>query len=147
MGIRQAKAGQWREAAAMALRLWPSHEQEELEREVQQLLQNPDAAVFLLYDQNVPAGFAQCGIRRDYVEGSSGSPVGYLEGIFVTPEYRRRGFAKALLRECERWCRQKGCLEMGSDCALENRESQQFHLSGGFSEAGRIICFIKNLGE
>ena len=62
MGIRQAKAGQWREAAAMALRLWPSHEQKELEREFQQLLQNPDAAVFLLYDQNVPAGFAHGGI-------------------------------------------------------------------------------------
>ena len=36
---------------------------------------------------------------------------------------------------------------MGSDCALENRESRQFHLHSGFLEAGRIICFIKDLED
>ena len=30
-----------------------------------------------------PAGFAQCQLRRDYVEGTKTSPVGYPEGIFV----------------------------------------------------------------
>ena len=34
-------------------------------------------------------GFAQCGLRRDYVEGTDSSPVGYLEGIFIKEEYRK----------------------------------------------------------
>lgn len=66
---------------------------------------------------------------------------------FVLTGYRVRGLAKALLAECEKWSRQKGCREMGSDCALENRESRQFHLHSGFLEAGRIICFIKDLED
>ena len=36
----------------------------------------------------MPIGFAQCTLRNDYVEGSSSSPVGYLEGIYVKDEYR-----------------------------------------------------------
>ena len=35
------------------------------------------------------SGFAQCGLRFDYVEGTDSSPVGYLEGIFVLEEYKR----------------------------------------------------------
>ena len=145
MEIRRAKTNQWQETAAIARMLWPSHEKEELEQEFRVLLHNPDTAVFLVYQGDVLAGFAQCGLRWDYVEGSSSSPVGYLEGIFVLPSYRGQGLAKALLAECEKWSRQKGCSEMGSDCALENRESWHFHLHSGFLEAGRIICFIKDL--
>ena len=40
------------------------------------------------------SGFAQCGLRFDYVEGTDSSPVGYLEGIFVLEEYKKRGYAK-----------------------------------------------------
>lgn len=94
MDIRRAKADQWGEAASMALLLWPSHPKEELEQEFQALLQNPDAAVFFAYEGNVLAGFAQCGLRRDYVEGSSTSPTGYLEGIFVLTGYREGAWQK-----------------------------------------------------
>ena len=99
MEIRRAKTNQWQETAAIARMLWPSHEREELEQEFRVLLQNPDSAVFLVYQGDVLAGFAQCGLRWDYVEGSSSSPVGYLEGIFVLPSYRGQGLAKALLAE------------------------------------------------
>ncbi|MDD3192523.1 MAG: GNAT family N-acetyltransferase [Oscillospiraceae bacterium] len=145
MKIEQAKQDQWKEAAALALQLWPDHQAKPLEEEFRVLLQDPDAAVFLAYREERPVGFAQCGIRRDYVEGSSGSPVGYLEGIYMEPPCRGQGGSKALLAACEGWCREKGCREMGSDCALENKESRGFHLHSGFLEAGRIICFIKDL--
>ena len=32
-----------------------------------------------------------------------------------------------------------------SDCELSNEGSLRFHLATGFQEAGRIICFIKQL--
>ena len=39
-------------------------------------------------------------IRTDHVPGSNfGSPVGYLEGIYVTPAFRRQGIATKLFSE------------------------------------------------
>lgn len=137
MEIRHAEKNQWREAAGLALLLWPSHQKEELEREFQALLQDPQAAVFLAWQGEEAVGFAQCSLRQDYVEGSASSPVGYLEGIYVRPDYRHRGLARALLSRCEDWSREKGCREMGSDCSLENLDSQRFHLRSGFDEAGQ----------
>jgi len=90
-------------------------------------------------------GFAQCQLRTDYVEGTDSSPVGYLEGIFVENEYRKLGYAKELLSECEKWAKEKGCTEFASDCELVNEESLHFHLSMGFEEANRIICFRKGI--
>lgn len=88
-------------------------------------------------------GFAQCQLRRDYVEGAQSSPVGYLEGIYIRPPYRGQGWARSLLRECEGWAASKGCREFASDCELDNLASQAFHLHAGFAEAGRVVCFIK----
>ena len=89
--------------------------------------------------------FAQCQLRRDYVEGTETSPVGYLEGIYVREDFRRRGVARELLAACEQWARKQGCREFASDCELTNRESERFHRALGFGEAGRISCFVKKL--
>lgn len=90
-------------------------------------------------------GFAQCQLRRDYVEGTESSPVGYLEGIFVAEEYRHQGVARKLLAACEIWAKEQGCTEFASDCELANTASLRFHLNVGFQEANRIICFTKKL--
>ena len=129
----------------LASRLWPHHTAVEMEAEMAELLKLDDAAAFLAYDAETAVGFAQCSLRHDYVEGTSGSPVGYLEGIYVTEPCRRKGVAKALLNACEDWARAKGCTEFASDCELDNSESLCFHLNMGFQEANRIICFAKKL--
>ena len=85
-------------AAALAQLLRPGHAQAELEQELAGYLQGPEGAVFLAREDGADVGFAQCGLRRDYVEGTHTSPVGYLEGVFVQEEYRGRGVATALLR-------------------------------------------------
>lgn len=102
-------------------------------------------ALFLLIINGTIEGFAQCGLRHDYVEGTNSSPVGYLEGIFVKEEYRKQGFAKQLLNYCEKWTKEKGCSEFASDCELNNEISRQFHINLGFDEANRIICFKKKI--
>lgn len=73
-------------AAALAQLLWPGHAQAELEQELAGYLQGPEGAVFLAREDGADVGFAQCGLRRDYVEGTHTSPVGYLEGVFVQEE-------------------------------------------------------------
>lgn len=134
-------------AARLALALWPEHTFAELEAELEELIHNEDAAVFLALQNNDPIGFAQCQLRRDYVEGTESSPVGYLEGIYVADIFRKTGIARSLLAACEQWAKHKGCFEFASDCELTNQESLNFHLAVGFEEANRIICFTKELGH
>ena len=133
------------QAAALAEALWPGHAPGELTEEFIALCAQKDAAVFLAYADDLPCGFAQCGLRQDYVEGTSSSPVGYLEGVYVLPEQRNRGIARLLVAQCEDWARKKGCSEFASDCELTNTQSLAFHLHTGFTEANRIICFTKTL--
>ena len=129
----------------LSCRLWPHHTAEEMIAEYRGGITNPDAAFFLAYAEETAIGFAQCQLRHDYVEGTSSSPVGYLEGIYVLPDHRHERVAKQLLKECERWAKSKGCSEFASDCELTNTESLQFHLNVGFEEANRIICFTKRI--
>ena len=109
------------------------------------MLKSDEAACFIAYESDVSVGFAQCQLRHDYVEGTTTSPVGYLEGIYVMPEYQNHGLAKQLLGACESWAREKGCTEFASDCELSNDAGFSFHLSMGFTEVNRIICFRKTL--
>ena len=143
--ICKATLSEARAVAELAVRMWTSHTAGELAEEFEGLLSRDDAAVFLLKTEGKTVGFAQCQLRHDYVEGTETSPVGYLEGVFVTPDHRKQGHARALVAACEDWARQQGCREFASDCELANTQSLAFHLASGFREAGRIICFTKNL--
>ncbi len=131
--------------ADLAMHMWTDHVLKDLTEEFRQLAMNDDAVCFIKYVYDKPIAFAQCQLRHDYVEGAESSPVGYLEGIFVSEEYRKHGYAAELLSECEKWAREKGCTEFASDCEIGNADSIQFHLSLGFEEANRIICFRKDL--
>ena len=143
--IKKASVSDLPVLCALALQLWPEHTMEDLHNEFKETIQNNTAQFFLLYEQDEAIGFAQCGLRRDYVEGTESSPVGYLEGIYVKDAHRRRGCARQLLAACEGWAKEQGCIEFASDCELGNTMSLQFHLGTGFTEANRIICFTKKL--
>lgn len=143
--IRKAAINDAKLLAMLAVQMWKSHTVTELENSFAELIVKDDVACFLRYEDNRAVAFAKCGLRYDYVEGTDTSPVGYLEGVFVTKEYRQQGIAKELLLECEKWAKEKGCSEFASDCELDNEESLKFHIAVGFCEANRIICFNKRL--
>lgn len=143
--IVKASTNEVETVAQLALQLWTEHSPYELCEEFSTLFTRKDAAVFLACVENESVGFAQCQLRYDYVEGTDSSPVGYLEGIFVKPEFRKRGIAKNLLNMCQVWAKERGCTEFASDCELTNIDSLRFHLQVGFEEANRIICFTKKL--
>ena len=142
--VEKPEASELPAVAELAARMW-DHPAEELEAEFAVLLDDPEAALFTAKHNDEIIAFAQCQLRHDYVEGTSTSPVGYLEGIYVDEAHRHRGVAAALLRACEAWAKEKGCAEFASDCELDNRDSLRFHLAVGFEEANRIICFTKRL--
>ena len=145
MILRKAEIKDLAILAELACQLWPDHTIDEMRAEYADMIAKPDAAFFLAYVQETAVGFAQCQLRCDYVEGTDSSPVGYLEGIYVTESYRHHGIAKRLLHACEVWAKEQGCTEFASDCELDNMQSLQFHLNVGFEEANRIICFTKKL--
>lgn len=131
--------------AELAAKVWPSATVDILVEEFKVFLSSEDSATYLYIIDNTAVGFAQCQLRRDYVEGTETSPVGYLEGVYVESGYRKKGYAKALVEACENWAKSKGCSEFASDCELHNTDSLAFHLRSGFTEANRIICFTKKL--
>ena len=143
--VRNATTSESRVLAEMAIQIWDSNTIDKLETEIIETLNDEQSAFFIKYVNNVPVGFAQCGLRTDYVEGTESSPVGYLEGIFVREDYRNNGYAKEMLFTCEMWAKNMGCTEFASDCELDNIDSLKFHIAMGFDEANRIICFKKRI--
>ena len=131
--------------ASLAVLMWNSHSVSELMAEFSGIISNDKSQFFLKYETDIPIGFAQCQLRYDYVEGTTTTPVGYLEGIFIKDCYRNKGHAKELLSECEAWAKENGCKEFASDCEINNINSFQFHKAMNFTEANRIICFTKKL--
>ena len=143
--VRKAILADAATIANLAIKMWTSTTVDVLTEEFLDSLVGLDSATYLYIINNTPIGFAQCQLRRDYVEGTETSPVGYLEGVYVEPGYRKLGYGKALIKACEDWAREKGCSEFASDCELHNTDSYAFHLRSGFTEANRIICFTKKL--
>lgn len=144
MNIRQATADDSRVLAGIACQLYQATPAE-LVDEFAALAASSEAACFLACEGDVSVGFAQCQLRHDYVEGTSTSPVGFLEGVWVHPAHRRYGVARQLVEACQQWALQAGCSEFASDCEIDNADSLAFHLSLGFAEAGRTIWFHKRL--
>ena len=119
--------------AALAIQMWQDHDPDDLKEEFLDLIKCEYSACFLKYIGDIPIAFAQCQLRNDYVEGTDSSPVGYLEGIFVTEEYRKNGFAAELLAECEKWAKELGFRRT----VLESRDNKiDFYLQMGYEIRG-----------
>lgn len=98
--IKRATVNEAQLVAGLAIQMWDEHSAHDLEGEFVEYMNN-GGAVFLAWNDGTPIGFAQCGFRHDYVEGTETSPVGYLEGVFVEAAYRRHGVAKELVSACQ----------------------------------------------
>ncbi len=89
-------------------------------------------------------GFAEYN-QREFANGCVSQPVPFLEGIWVQPEHRREGIAKALLAHLEGVARSQGFHEFGSDVLIDNLSSIEMHESLGFEETERVVYFRKEI--
>ena len=101
---------------------------------------------YLYYDDNDCVGLLSLSLRNDYVEGTTTSPVAYIEGIYVGSTHRNRGIARELIDFAKEWAIENECTELASDCEMDNLDSYKFHKSIGFEEVNKIICFKMDLG-
>lgn len=128
--------------------LWSDVDADENKRDLAEIKEDPARnAVFVaaLPDGEL-VGFVEAALRK-WAEGCSTSPVGYIEGWYVQPEHRRAGVGGRLIEAAEDWARARGCTEMGSDAELWNEVSHAAHRALGYTEATRLLCFSKPIGE
>lgn len=131
----------------MRLALWPDATAGEHRDYMVLSLAQPERYLQLvIYDEHRhPLGFIEGSIRTDYVNGTASSPVGFVEGVYVVPAWRRRGIARQLFAAIGDWSRARGCSELASDALLDNETSQHAHRALGFREAERVVYFVKPL--
>jgi aminoglycoside 6'-N-acetyltransferase I len=91
-------------------------------------------------------GFIEASLRP-CAEGCTTQPVGYIEGIYVQPTFRRRGIARSLVAAVERWAASRGCVEFASDCHHDNEASIRLHLNLGFAIAKRLVHFRRAISN
>jgi aminoglycoside 6'-N-acetyltransferase I len=125
--------------------LWAGEEHAELAREIVGLAARKDFAAFgAMTRDGRCVGFVEVG-ARDYAEGCTTSPVGYVEGLWVDEDMRRQGVARRLMETAADWSRSRGYREMASDTNLDNTVSQEMHARLGFTETDRIVTFLMKL--
>lgn len=131
----------------LRLALWPDATAEEHRGYMAISLAQPERFLQLMvYDERrQPIGFIEGSIRGDYVNGTESSPVGFVEGVYVVPSWRRRGIARQLFAAIGDWAKALGCRELASDALLENQPSQRAHLAMGFRETERVVYFTRIL--
>jgi aminoglycoside 6'-N-acetyltransferase I len=129
------------------LALWPDASADDHRAYMAIALAQPERFLqLMLYDaQKRPVGFIEGSIRLDYVNGTETSPVGFVEGVYVEPTWRRKGIARQLFAAIGDWAKARGCRELASDALLENEASQRAHRALGFRETERVVYFTKPL--
>jgi aminoglycoside 6'-N-acetyltransferase I len=128
----------------MRKRLWPEVTDADNVSETAELLGDARWAVFVCEAQEGLVGFVEARLR-EYAEGCSTSPVGFIEGWYVESEARGAGVGRSLVEAAEAWARSGGCTEMASDSLATNVDGHRAHEALGYTEVERLVCFRKSL--
>lgn len=144
MNIVRVTQDDFEEWLNLALELWTDYSTEEMQVSLTEILHSPrQSAVLVRTEAGKAIAFMNLSLRSDYVPGATQSPVAFVEGIYVKPEYQKQGVGKALIQYAEQWAQAQGCVELASDALLENTVSHAFHKQVGFQEVERLVAFIK----
>lgn len=126
--------------------LWDESSDDEHRMEMLDIYDHHETQLVLVAetDDGNLVGFLEASIRP-FVEDCHSDHVGYLEGWFVEPQYRKRGIGRHLVSEAENWARKKGCTEMASDSEIGNDLSLAAHQNLGYEETSRLVHLRKDL--
>lgn len=142
--VRRAQADDWSDWATLRLELWPDSETDMVD--LLELIEGEGNTCLLAFDAAGQAvGLAEASLRHDYVNGTSTSPVGFLEGWYVRDLARNQGIGRGLIEAVGRWARACGCTELASDTAQDNRAAQDAHRACGFTETERVVYYCMPL--
>ena len=143
--VRKAEYSDRTEWLKMRKSLWPECSVDRHILEMDLILSSNGIIFIAELSQSDLAGFVEISIRNDHVEGTVKSPVPYLEGWYVEPQYRRNGIGKALVTAAEEFASERGFAELASDAGIDNKTGIESHKKIGFKEVGRSAHFVKSL--
>jgi len=111
-------------------------EYEHLEKEVtateeilsEWIFEKKNAEVIFIMEDSKEVGFALFFYNFSTFLGRAGI---YLEDLFVLPEYRKKGYGKAILKELAKTAVKRGCGRLEWACLDWNQPSIDFYLSLG----------------
>ncbi len=140
--LGEADRRQW---LALRFALWPRDDDGSLDAEITEILASDGLlAAYGAFDAGALVGFIEVG-ERPWGEGCDTAPVGWVEGIYVDPGYRRSGVGEMLAAAAEAWASGRGYSELGSDVEATNIVSLASHAAWGFGETKRLVMLRKRL--
>lgn len=145
MNIKQVNQGMVEDWIELSNLLYPYLTKEEMRQECLEFLETKQEIGFLYEHEGKYVAFMNVSVRNDYVNGTTTSPVLYIEAIYVKEPYRRQGIGKALITFAEQYAHELGITQIASDCLIDNQASEAFHKSCQFEEKERVICFVKDV--
>lgn len=93
--------------------LGTSYDTIQLQKDIQTLLNNAQAALFVGEIDNKLIGLAEIYLRDDPPSPLRHSaPHGYLQSLFVVPSLRGQGLGRQLVTACHDWAQKQGAVEM-----------------------------------
>ena len=101
-------------------------------------------ALLCVDDTGQPVGFAEVSLRAE-LDGYTSTPVAFLKRLYVKPDARRSGAARALIAAAEKWATARGCRELASNAAPDDPLGHTVHTALGFEEFDRVVQFKKAL--
>jgi len=146
--VRPLEPGDRSEWLRLRRELWPHHDAAELESEADEIANHLDRTPVFVAAR--PDG-GLCGMLeaaiRDGAIGCTTDRVGYLEGWYVEPAWRRRGVGRQLGERAEAWARAEDCTEMASDTTPRYELSPAAHTALGYRVVKRKTYLRKPLRE
>lgn len=141
--LREKDIGDWLRLRKL---LWDGVSDDEHKAEMLDIYEHHETQLVLVAEIGFGriVGFLEASIRP-FVEDCNSDNVGYLEGWYVEPEYRKNGIGRMLVSEAENWARQNGATEMASDAEIGNDMSLRAHLKLGYEETSRLVHLRKDL--
>lgn len=126
---------------AMREVLYHSTASEFLDKEMEAILNHGSWFCFCIKNDNSETiGLVELS-ARNIVDGCLSSPVAYLEGLYLKPDYQGRGLGRSVMKLIFSWCSDKGYTELATDTNYENFRARAFYKALGFEELENIVGF------
>lgn len=102
-------------------------------------LSEPSMLLVVAREDGVVVGQAKCAVHRHPEKPADG----YVDDVRVSPAFQRRGIARAMLAEIERWAREKGCADLW--LATEPGNAGARALYGRFAQPKPCVLYYWDL--
>jgi ribosomal protein S18 acetylase RimI-like enzyme len=112
----------------------------DLHKEIQKIIKNRDAAIFVAEVDGQLVGLGEAYIREDEPNPLTVEHTyGHLQSMIVTEAYRGRGIGMKILRAVEKWSKEKGATEVRLNTWEFKEGPLRFYEKHGYSTLRRTL--------